>query len=320
VGRITRDRVISVALITPSILAVAVFVYGMIAWTGFVSLSKANDLSFDLTLRGLGNYESVFNNIRFKLDLRNTVAFTVFFVLTSLVVGLLLANLIDRRIRGESIFRSLFLFPMAISFIVTGVVWKWLLTPTAGVNALFGLDEASNRWFTDPTVLAIPADSGVGRVLSDFGLGFLASTQFGLPVAMLSLVIAAVWQMSGFVMALYLAGLRGIPEELREAARVDGAGEWQVFRRVVLPLLTPVTVTAIIILGHISLKIYDLQVAMTGTGPGFATDFPASFMWTTAFNDNLFARGAAVAVVILALVATLIVPYLVWNRRQELAR
>jgi glucose/mannose transport system permease protein len=126
--------------------------------------------------------------------------------------------------------------------------------------------------------------------------------------------------MSGFVMALYLAGLRGIPDELREAARVDGAGEWQVFRRVVLPLLTPVTVTAVIILGHISLKIYDLQVAMTGAGPGFATDFPASYMWQTAFNDNEFAKGAAVATVILVLVATLIVPYLIWNRRQENAR
>jgi glucose/mannose transport system permease protein len=318
--RVTRDRVISLALIAPSILAIAVFVYGMIAWTGFVSLTKANDLSFDLSLRGLANYQSVFSNIRFQLDLRNTVVFTISFVAISLVVGLFLASLIDRRIRAESFFRSLFLFPLAISFIVTGVVWKWLLTPSSGVNVLFGLDPATNRWFTDPTVLHVAANSTAGRVLNDIGLGFLASTEFGIPIALMSLVIAAVWQMSGFVMALYLAGLRGIPDELREAARVDGAGEWQVFRRVVLPLLTPVTVTAVIILGHISLKIYDLQVAMTGPGPGFATDFPASYMWQTAFNDNQFAKGAAVASVILVLVATLIVPYLIWNRRQENAR
>jgi glucose/mannose transport system permease protein len=271
-------------------------------------------------LRGLGNYESVFNNIRLQADLRNTVVFTIAFVLVSLAVGLFLANLIDRRIRAESLFRSLFLFPLAISFIVTGVVWKWLLTPSSGFNSLLGLDPATNRWFTDPTVLSITADSTAGRILNDIGLGFLASTHFGIPVALFSLVIASVWQMSGFVMALYLAGLRGIPDELREAARVDGAGELQVFRRVVLPLLTPVTVTAVIILGHISLKIYDLQVAMTGAGPGFATDFPASYMWTTAFNDNQFAKGAAVAIVMLVLVATLIVPYLIWNRRQELAR
>jgi glucose/mannose transport system permease protein len=318
--RLSRDRVVSVALIAPAVLAVAVFVYGMIGWSTWVSLSKANDLGFDMSFNGLANYKAIFSNIRFQLDLRNTVVFTVCFVGASLVIGLLLANLLDRRIRGEAVFRSVFLFPLAISFIVTGVVWKWLLTPTTGVNALFGLDQATNRWFTDPTVLHIGADSGVGHFLSGVGLGFLTSTEFGVPVALMSLVIAAVWQMSGFVMALYLAGLRGISEELREAARVDGASEWQVFRRIVLPLLTPVTVTAVIILGHISLKVYDLQAAMTKQGPGFATDFPASYMWQTAFNDNEFAKGAAVGIVMLVLVATLIVPYLIWNRRQEVSQ
>lgn len=318
--RLPRDRVVSIVLLLPALLAVAVFVYGMIGWSAWVSVSKANDLSFDMTFNGLANYAAIFDNIRFQLDLRNTVVFTVCFVGASLVIGLVLANLLDRRIRGEAVFRSLFLFPLAISFIVTGVVWKWLLTPTAGVNALFGLDPTTNRWFTDPTVIHIAADSGPGRFLSDIGLGFLASTEFGVPVALLSLVIAAVWQMSGFVMALYLAALRGIPDELREAARVDGASEWQLFRRVVLPLLTPVTVTAVIILGHISLKIYDLQQAMTKQGPGFATDFPASYMWQTAFTDNQFAKGAAVGIVMLILVASLIVPYLIWNRRQDMAR
>jgi glucose/mannose transport system permease protein len=302
-GGLSRDRVVSIALLVPAVVAVAVFVYGMIGWTAWVSLSKANDLSFDMSFNGLANYQSIFSNIRFQLDLRNTVVFTFFFVLISLIVGLLLANLLDRRIRGEVVFRSIFLFPLAISFIVTGVVWKWLLTPTAGVNILFGLDPETNRWFTDPLVLKI-GDSAL----------------VGIPIALFSLVIAAVWQMSGFVMALYLAALRGIPDELREAARVDGATEWQLFRRIVLPLLTPVTVTAVIILGHISLKIYDLQQAMTKQGPGFATDFPASYMWQTAFNDNQFAKGAAVGVVMLVLVATLIVPYLIWNRRQEMTR
>jgi glucose/mannose transport system permease protein len=137
---------------------------------------------------------------------------------------------------------------------------------------------------------------------------------------MLSIVLAAVWQMSGFVMALYLAGLRAIPDELREAARVDGATELRVFRHVVLPLLTPVTISAVIILGHISLKIYDLTVAMSPIGPGFGTDVPANFMWTTAFNDNQFARGAAVAVVMLVLIAIVIVPYLIWTGRREIER
>jgi glucose/mannose transport system permease protein len=318
--RLTRDRVFSLALITPSLIAVAIFVYGMIGWTTFVSFTKWNTFSPNYALNGFANYAYIFGNARFQLDLRNNIVFTIFFVATSLVIGLLLASLLDRHIKGEGFFRSLFLFPMAISFIVTGVVWKWLLTPSAGYNLLFGLDPTQNKWFTDPSLIPGGPNGQAGQILTDLGLGFLASTQWGIPVALLSLVIAAVWQMSGFVMALYLAGLRGIPDELREAARVDGATEWQVYRRIVLPLLAPVTVTAIIILGHISLKIYDLQVAMTGQGIGFATDFPASFMFQTSFNDNQFARGAAVAVVMLVMVATLIVPYLIWNRRQEMSQ
>jgi glucose/mannose transport system permease protein len=313
VRRLTRDRVLSIALIAPSIIAVAIFVYGLIGWTAFVSTTKWNSLSPDYTSVGLENFATIFGNSRFQIDLRNTVVFTIFFVAVSLAIGLFLANLLDRRIRGEGLFRSIFLFPMAISFIVTGVVWKWLLSPSAGVNQLLHLDPATNRWFTEPTVLHLPT----GTILNDIGLGFLATSQWGVPIALLSIVIAAVWQMSGFVMALYLAGLRGIPDELREAARVDGATELGIFRHVVLPLLTPVTVTAVIILGHISLKIYDLTVAMSPTGPAFATDFPANFMWQTAFFANNFARGAAVAIVMLVLVAVLIVPYLIWNRRQE---
>jgi glucose/mannose transport system permease protein len=315
--RLTRDRVWSFGLIAPSLIAVAVFVYGMIGWTVFVSFTKWNNLVPNYELNGFNNYVSIFNNARFQLDMRNTIVFTLFFVSISLVIGLLLANFLDRHVRGEGLFRSIFLFPMAISFIVTGVVWKWLLTPTAGYNLLLGLDPSQNKWFTDPTVIHLARDGTLGQILGDIGLGGLASTQWGIPIAMFSLVIAAVWQMSGFVMALYLAALRGIPEELREAARVDGASEWQVFRRVILPLLAPVTVTAIIILGHISLKIYDLQVAMTGAGIGFSTDFLSSYMWQTSFTDNQFAKGAAVGVVMLVMVAALIVPYLVWNRRQD---
>lgn len=315
--RLTRDRLLSVGLIVPSAVLLAVFVYGLIGWTVYVATTRWNDIRPDFSPAGLANFAAIFGNDRFQIDLRNTVVFTVFFVGAALVIGLALANLIDRKLRAESVFRSLFLFPMAISFIVTGVAWKWLLSPSAGFNTLLGLDPATNRWFTEPGVVSLAADGTAGRILNDIGLGFLASTRFGIPIAMLSVVIAAVWQMSGFVMALYLAGLRGIPEELREAARVDGASEWQVFRRVVLPLLTPITLSAIIILVHISLKIYDLTVAMTGIGPGFATDVPANLMWQTAFRDNNIARAAAIAVVMLAMVAVVIVPYLVWTRRQE---
>ena len=134
---------------------------------------------------------------------------------------------------------------------------------------------------------------------------------------MISVVIAATWQMSGYTMAMYLAGLRGIPDELREAARVDGATEVQIYRHIILPMLRPITLSAVIILGHMSLKIFDLVVSMTGPGPAFATDVPAFFMWDTTFRGNNFAQGAAIAILLLIVVAVLIMPYLVSTNRTE---
>jgi glucose/mannose transport system permease protein len=315
-------------VIAPSVLAVAIFVYGLIAWTGYISTVKWDTLRPDYTGVGIANYQAIFAQNRFLMDIRNTVVFTIFFITASLTIGLTLANLVDRQIRAEGLFRNIFVFPMAVSFIVTGVVWKWILSPgqpasagTAatpqGVNQLFGLDPASNRWLTDAYVAFLGPSSPLYGILHSVGLGFITSPNIGIPIALLSIVLAAVWQMSGFVMVLYLAGLRAIPEELKEAARVDGCTEWKIFRHIVFPLLTPITLSAMIILGHISLKIYDLTVAMSGSGPGFATDTPALYMWQTAFRDDSFGRGAAVAIVMLVLVAGIVVPYLVWNRRQE---
>jgi glucose/mannose transport system permease protein len=201
---------------------------------------------------------------------------------------LLLAVLLDRNMPGENVFRALFLFPMAISFIVTGVVWRWLENPSSGINLLFdavGLGFLKNGWYTDPNI-------GIKAV-----------------------VLAASWQMSGYVMALYLAGLRGIPLDLREAARVDGASELQLFRRIILPLLRPITLSAVIILGHISLKIFDLTSSMTGPGPAFADDVPALFMFTTTFQGNHFAQGAAISILMLIGISVLVVPYLIYTQR-----
>ena len=324
--QIKWERVVAILLLAPSVLATAIFVYGFIGFTGYVSLSKWTNLLPDFTLVGLSNYQRLFANQRFQIDLRNTVSFTLLFLLLCLVVGFLLAFLIDQRIRAEGLFRSIYLFPMAISFIVTGVVWRWLLTPgspemgATGVNLLFekvGLGFLKWGWFTDPVVWHIPADSAVGQFLQQIGLGFLASPMIGISAGVVALVLAAAWQMSGYTMAMYLAGLRGISDELREAARVDGASELQIMFRIILPLLRPITLSAIIILGHISLKIYDLVVAMTGPGIGFSTDVPAYFMWDTTFRGNNFARGSAIAVVLLVMVAVLIVPYLVWSTRSE---
>lgn len=287
---LSSDRLISIALITPSVIAIAIFVYSFIARTAYISLVNWNDLAPDYTWVGLRNYTRLFATERFQIDIRNTVVFTVVFIAACLTSGLLIASLLDLRIKGEAIFRNIFMFPLAISFIVTGVAWRWLESPSSGINLLFdkvGLGFLKSGWFTDPKI------------------------------GILAVVIAAVWQMSGYVMAMYLAGLRGIPDDIREAARVDGATEWQIFRRIILPLLQPITLSAVIILGHISLKIFDLTKAMTGPGPGFSSDVPALFMYETTFSGSHFSQGAAIAIVLLVMVSVLIVPYLVYNARTE---
>lgn len=317
---LTSERVVAIALIVPSIVAIGVFVYGFIAWSSVVSVSDWHTVRADYTFVGLENFDRLFHNFRFQIDIRNTVVFTVLFVGACLTIGFVLASLLDRHIRGEGVFRSIYLFPMAISFIVTGVVWRWLLAPRAGVNILadkVGLDALKYDWYTDPTVVHITEGSRLGDALDFAHLGFLADANYGIPLAMISLVIAATWQMSGFVMVMYLAGLRAIPEELKEAARIDGAGEVQILRHISLPLLRPVTLSAIIILGHQSLKIFDLVVSMTRRGPGFATDVPALFMFETTFQSNRFNQGAAISMVMLVTVSLLVIPYLVWSLRRE---
>ena len=271
-------------------IAVGVFVYGFIGWTVFASLTNWNSFIPDLSFAGLRNYINLFDTTRFQIDLRNTAVFTVTFLVGCLSLGLLLAILLDQRLRGEALFRNIFLFPMSISFIVSGTAWQWLLNPSTGVNLLLesvGLGALKSPWYTEPRI------------------------------AIYSVVIAAVWQVSGFTMAMYLAGLRGISDELREAARVDGASEFQLYRRVILPMLRPVTVSAVIVLGHISLKIFDLVFAMTGSGPAFSTDVPGIFMFETTFRGNRFAEGAAIAVIMLVMVAVVVVPYLIYGAREE---
>jgi glucose/mannose transport system permease protein len=296
----TVDHWLAVAFLSPSIVLILVFVYGFIGWTGYVSLSNWNSLVPDLSFAGLKNYIYLFHDFRFQADLRNTLVFTVLFIAVVIVLGQLLAILLDQKLRGESIFRNIFFFPMALSFVVTGVVWQWLLNPSTGVNLFlkrFGLDS---KWYTDTTVLG----------------GFhLGKVEFGVPVAMIAVVIAAVWQMTGFAVAMYLAGLRAIPEEVREAARMDGATEFQIYRKIIIPMLRPITVSVIIIMAHISLKIFDLIYAMTGPGANFVTDVPGVYMFETTFRGNYYANGAAIAMIMLLSVAIFIVPYLVSSRK-----
>jgi glucose/mannose transport system permease protein len=294
--RLKRDKLMPILFIMPSVITVGVFVYGFISWTGFISFAKWNDVLPNYTLVGFENYRKLFANMRFQIDLRNTLVFTFIFVISCLVIGLLLAIFLDQNIKSEGIFRNLFLLPMAISFVVSGVIWHWLFNPGSiqlgniGVNQLFeklGLNFLTCGWYTDPKI------------------------------GIIAVAIAAIWQFSGYTMALYLAGLRGIPVELREASAIDGADKWQIFYYIIFPLLKPITFGAIIILGHISLKIFDLVVAMTGSGPAFSCDVPALFMYDTTFRGNHFAQGASIAIILLLLISLLIIPYLISTFRKE---
>lgn len=280
--------------ILPSILAVAIFVYGFIAWTIRVSFSAWKGMIPDYTFVGFKNYIDLFvNNQRFQIDIRNTLMFTSIFVVGTLILGLLSALLLDQGLRGEGFFRSLYIFPMAISYIVTGVVWRWLMNPAQGSRM-----------------------SGLNLLFHTMHLDFLNSSFTATPYwGMAFIALPAIWQLSGYTMAMYLAGLRAIPDELREAARVDGASELEIFRFIVLPLLRPVTLSAMIILGHMSLKTFDLVIAVAGKQ--LPLDMPSINMWQTTFDAHLYGSGAAISILLLISTAVLIIPYLFFSLRKE---
>lgn len=284
-----KDTLKAVLLLSPSIVLLAVFVYGFIGWTIRVSISNWRGIMPNYTFVGLRNYIRVFQSYRFQTDLWNTGYFTVLLLGGCIGVALFLAFTLDRRVKGENTFRTLFLFPIALSMVVTGVVWRWLLNPTYGINVLIhrlGFAGFTYGWYTQP----------------------LQILKFNVPL--LSLLIAAGWQLTGYIMAMLIAAMRGIPSELRDAWRIDGATEWKAFVRVVIPMIWPVILSGAVILTNMSLKLFTLVYNMTGAGPAFATDIPALNMYETTFSANRYGDGAVMSVVLLFLVALIIIPYL----------
>lgn len=371
--KFNRDRLIAVLMILPSLILLGIFVYGFIGRTFYVSMTnwgqdsaQALAVNPQLTFVGLANYRQLFLNalsVGFRQDLVNTFFFTIFFLAGCLGIGLLLAILLDQEVRGEGFFRTIFLFPMAVAFIVTGTIWRWMLQPQGGVNVLpplVGLPKGSFNWLASREqiwqfnwqnlpyytgllvsvillLLTISAlRHGRRRRALITGASTLVLTLWtltggralnilpfpethGFNLAFIGIIIAAVWQMAGYTMALYLAGLRGISDDLREAARVDGASDLQLYRHVIFPLLGPITLSAMIILGHISLKIFDLIFAMAGPDNS-TTSVPALRMYIRSFRANQFAEGAAIAIVLLVMVAAVIIPYLYSSLRGEVRR
>lgn len=211
-----------------------------------------------------------------------------------MVFGFLWAWMLDKGVSAEGVFRSVYLFPMAISFVASGVVWRWLLNSAEGDRA-----------------------SGLNRIFDNLGLGFLQNPWWNDPTwGMAAIALPAIWQLAGYVMALFLAGFRGISEDLREAGRVDGASEWKLYRYVIFPQLSPIALSALIIVGHMSLKVFDLIMAITKAI--YQTEVPATYMWV-ALTSNDYAKAATIATILLLFVAVLIVPYLIYTARSEKA-
>lgn len=281
-------------LVSPTIIILGVFVYGLIGANISVSMTDRHSLSPAENFVGIENYVNLLTEERFLHSLYNLGIFTLFFIVGTMFFGFLWAWMLDKGVSAEGVFRSVYLFPMAISFVASGVVWRWLLNSAEGDRA-----------------------SGLNRIFESLGLGFLQNPWWSDPTwGMAAIALPAIWQLSGYVMALFLSGFRGIPEELREAARMDGASEWKLYRHVIFPQLSPVALSALIIVGHMSLKVFDLIMAITKAI--YQTEVPATYLWI-ALTANDYAKSATIATILLLLVAVLIVPYLIYTARAEKA-
>jgi glucose/mannose transport system permease protein len=269
-------------LLTPSALLVLVCVYGYIMFTIYISFTSST-LMPNYDLMGTENYARLLGLENWTHSLSNLWVFASLYILSALGLGLCLAIFIDQKVRAESALRSIFLYPMALSFIVTGTAWKWLLDPGVGLERtmhVLGWDSFQFGWIKDSEL------------------------------AIYCVVIAAVWQTTGFVMAMFLAGLRGVDTEQINAARIDGAKTWQIYLRIIIPQLGPVFVSAFVIMAHMAVKSYDLVVALTNGGPGRSTWLPSVFMYQYTFTRNEMAVGAASSVLMLLVVAAVVLPYL----------
>ena len=276
-------------VIAPSFSVILWFVYGFVLWTFYISLTKSKMLP-RYEFWGIDQHFRLWSNPRWFIAVENLLIFTVLFVVICILIGILLSILLDQKIRAEGFLRTVYLYPMALSFIVTGTAWKWMLNPTMGIEKLF-----TDWGFTDFTF-----DWLVSRDMSIY-----------------TIVIAAVWQSSGFVMALFLAGLRSIDDEIVKAAKIDGANLYSIYITIILPMMRPVFMSSIVILLHISIKSYDLVIALTGGGPGISSDMPAVFMTQMAFHRSEIGLASASAVMMFITILAIIVPYLYSELRRQ---
>lgn len=266
----------------------------MIGYTLRESLqNRTNSYTEDVFYVGLTNYVELWQDPEFTHALSNLLKFTAVFMIGCLLSGLIMSLLLEKGIKGEGFFRSTYLYPMAISFIAMGTSWRWLMDSARDADA-----------------------TGLNYLLQKVGLASLQSDWYTSEAgSMFAMSLPAIWQMSGYVMALFLAGFRGIPDDLREAARVDGASEFKIYRHILFPQLSPTFLTVLIILGHISMKVFDLIFGIATKS--YVTKVLAIYMWQVIFDFQNYAKGAAIAIVILLMIAVAVIPYLIYVNKTE---
>ena len=276
-------------VVAPSFAVLLWFVYGFIAWTFYVSLTKSKLLpSYEFW--GIHQYVRLWQMPRWHISVENLFIFTTLFIILCIFIGVVLSIFLDQKIRSEGFLKTIYLYPMALSFIVTGTAWKWILNPTMGIEKFvheLGFENFQFDWLVTPGM------------------------------SIYTIVIAGVWQSSGFIMAIFLAGLRSIDDEVIKAAKVDGASTFSIYFKIVLPMMRPVFMSAIVILVHLSIKSYDLVIALTAGGPGISSDMPAVFMTKMAFGRSEIGLASASAIMMFATVSAIIVPYLYSELRRE---
>ena len=277
-------------VIAPGFVLGFAFIYGLMIWNGVLSMTGSRMLPNYENFVGLEQYAQLWTMDRWYVALKNLGIFSVLYVGGSMLVGMVLAIFLDQKIRAEGWLRTIYLYPMALSFIVTGTAWKWILNPSDGLQKLMH-------------------DLG----WTSFNFDWLVQSDY----AIYCVVIAGIWQSAGFAMALFLAGLRGIDDSIIKAAQIDGASLPLIYWRIILPILRPVVFSTILVLSHLSIKSFDLVMALTAGGPGYATDVPATFMYTMSFTRGQIGLGAASATMMLATVAAIVVPYLYSELRSK---
>jgi glucose/mannose transport system permease protein len=288
-----RKRKFSAYIALFPAFVIVLFAYVVtVVWNIWISFTDSKLLPVNVFI-GAKQYERLFTTARWMISLQNVVIFGILFIIGCLVLGFLLAVALDQKVRFENTFRTIFLYPFAMSFIVTGLVWQWIMNPTLGLQRV--ADSWGMDWFRFDWI-----------VRSD--------------LAIYVIVMAGIWQSSGLVMAIMLAGLRGVDRELWKATRIDGIPTWRVYLHIVLPILRPTIITAIVLLAIAVVRVYELVLSTTGGGPGIATEVPGKFIMDYLFGRANIGLATAASSVMFVTVVILVTPWLYYEYFREKPR